>query len=103
MEAVIQVDPAPWVREVFLEKYRNSLGGYHGSYFYFNEGQSRDELTRHLAVLERLPEADEFLEVHEHALSIHAGEYSDLPEADQERVRALLGRNGREANAGPLN
>jgi hypothetical protein len=92
MEMVVAARPAPWVRELFVEKYRNFIGRGYGATGLLSDLDSA-QLDRHLTILEQIPEGREILEDHLHFVGIE----ERWSQAERERIQALRASGDEEA------
>jgi len=87
MEVLLELDVAPWVREIYDERFKAQLSAHLWSHFSWH-AMPNEERNQYLAILERLPDSSEFIEQHAAALEELWKVEDDLGRKD--RFRALL-------------
>ncbi|MDX1948191.1 MAG: hypothetical protein SFU86_22565 [Pirellulaceae bacterium] len=86
----------PWVYEIFLDKFANSLRGRH---YHFGTWAilSPAEVERRVAIIERMRERGEL--VRDQQRGLEQALRPDVPDELQKRIKALLEQTGREESA----
>ena len=88
MEVVVEKPPAPWVREIYVEKLDQFLYSYHHLYSY-----PQSYLKRLLPLLQQLPEGPSLIEEHRDMIEAALGWDKDLTEEEHKIYRSLLKAN----------
>jgi hypothetical protein len=85
MDVVVEKPPAPWVREIYVEKLDQFLYSYHQLYSY-----PQLYLKRLLPLLQRLPEGPILIEEHREMIEAILDRDPELTEEDRKIYRSLL-------------
>jgi hypothetical protein len=88
MDVVVEKPPAPWVREIYVEKLDQFLHAYHELYSY-----PRTYLKRLLPLIQRLPEGPSLIEEHREMIEAALRWADDLTEEEHQIYRSLLKAN----------
>ena len=80
---------APWVREIYAEKFSNWLRG-EDSYGGLWREMPPDDAAQIIGIIERMPDRSQHVRDHQEGLRSQIGQYSGWPAALQDRVRELL-------------
>jgi hypothetical protein len=80
-----------WVRQIYAEKFGNSLRG--NSYAGIWSDLTADEIERRIAIIERLPERDAIIREHSEFMEYR---FPDLPSPLRERIERLVRQAGVE-------
>jgi hypothetical protein len=88
MDLVVEKPPAPWVRDIYVEKLDQYLYDYHQLYSY-----PRVYLKRLLPLLQRLPEGPSLIKEHREMIEAALGWDSGLTEEEHKIYRSLLEAN----------
>ena len=96
MDRIAKTETKPWVRQIFLEKYKYRLSSndYHSLQSWSSMREA--ELRRHIEILEQLPERDEVIA--DNYLGLLDLLKSDrVSEELKDRIRSVLGERAKEA------